>query len=114
MSKSLDFNALKKRHLTITLRDKEKTTLMLTMPTKRDMERLISMSENLQAMKDTSDVDLDIMDDLYIICAELMSRNKADIEVMPEQLEKCMDFEDIMLFFTTYMNFINDITSVKN
>ena len=110
MNKSLNFNNVKKEYLTITLRDENKTTIMVGTPTKSDLTELAIMYENLKGGEN----DIDQIDDLYNLCAKLMNRNKGGIKITAEHLSECMDVEDIMLFINAFMSFVNDLANAKN
>jgi hypothetical protein len=110
MAKSLDFNTLPKRYLTVTLADENKTTLMIGTPTKQIMDDMIV----LQNLKDNVDVGTEVMDELYGACARIMNRNKGGIRIEKELLEEIFDFEDILIFFNAYTNFISEINQSKN
>ncbi len=110
MSKSLNFNNVKKQYLTITLRDEEQTTIMVGTPTKSDLTELATMYDDLK----NGENDIDQIDDLYILCAKLMSRNKGGIKITAEHLSDCMDVEDIMLFINAFMEFVNELANAKN
>ena len=112
MAKTLDFNAIKKRYLTVKLADEKNTTLLVGTPTKAIMSDLMTIQAGLDTLGD--DADADAMDDLYRACARVMSRNKAGIEITPEYLEEIFDFEDVMTFFAAYMDFMNELASAKN
>ena len=113
MSKSLNFNTVKKHYLTITLADENKTTLMICTPTKALMNTIITLQESITAV-DTSTADMNTLNEMYKACALLMSRNKGGIKITKEQLEEIFDYEDISLFFNTYVDFITEIANSKN
>lgn len=113
MSKTLNFNKLKKQYLTVELADEEKTVLLIGMPAKAIMDDLFTLKENLDAISDGEN-DTEVTDDLYLACAKVMSRNKGGIKITKEKLSDLFDFEDIMIFFNAYMEFIEEITSSKN
>ena len=80
MSKTLNFNTVKKEYLTVTLADEKRTVLMIGTPTKRVMSNLIALNESLEDIHDDSVYSDEIMDNLYESCAKIMSANKAGIE----------------------------------
>ena len=55
-----------------------------------------------------------VIDDLYLACAKLMSANKAGVKITKTKLEKLLDIEDIVVFFTEYMDFVTSIADQKN
>ena len=113
MAKPLDFNKLKKRYLNVTLADERQTTIMIGTPTKAVMDDLLAMRSTLDDVEGDN-VDPEIMDDLYNVCAKVMSRNKGGVTITADHLAECLDFEDIMIFFNAYMDFIGEISDEKN
>ncbi len=113
MAKTLNFNNVKKRYLTVTLADEAKTTLMIGTPTKAIMDDLILLQSSLETIQE-DETNAEATDDLYLACAKVMSRNKGGMKISKEFLENLFDFEDIMIFFSAYMDFIGEITDAKN
>lgn len=113
MANVLNFNNVKKRYLTVTLPDDEKTTLMIGTPTKAIMDNLILLKSGIETLEE-DETNPEALDDLYNACAKIMSRNKSGIKITTEYLSELFDFEDILLFFSTYMNFLSELTNVKN
>ncbi len=113
MAKALNFNNVKKKYLTVTLADENNTTLMIGTPTKAIMDDLIALKGSLEAIEDDA-TDAESTEELYAACARVMSRNKGGVKISKEYIEEIFDFEDIMIFFNAYMDFINEVTSVKN
>ena len=113
MSKPLDFNKVKKRYLTVTLADEKQTTLMIGTPTKAIMDELIVLQSSFETLSE-DDTNAEATDDLYNACAKIMSRNKGGIKVTKNELAEILDFEDILIFFNAYMDFIGEITEIKN
>lgn len=113
MAKPLNFNNVKKKYLTVTLADENNTTLMIGTPTKAVMDDLILLKSSLEAIEEDA-ADNEATDDLFTACAKVMSRNKGGIKISKEYLEEIFDFEDIMIFFSAYMDFITEVTGGKN
>ena len=113
MSKVLNFNNVKKQYLTITLADEKKTTLMIGTPTKSIMNDLIALQSSLETIIEDEN-NIEATNDLYNACARVMSRNKAGVKITSEYLEDIFDFEDIIIFFNAYMEFIEEIGNSKN
>lgn len=110
MARSLNFNNVKKRYFTVTLPNENKTTLLICTPTKEIMDELVSMNDSLTS----SAVQTDVTDELYEICTKIMNHNKGDVKVAKKDIEKLLDFEDIILFIESYTEFINEIVNSKN
>ena len=105
--KSLNFNNVKKSYLNVTLADG--TVLLIGTPTKRIFEELITIKDKL------SDItSIDNLGVLFDICAVVMSHNKTGKEITRDYLEEIYDFEDIILFFKSYLDFVNEIKNEKN
>lgn len=113
MSKAINFNTVKKRYLTVTLTDEKKTTLMIGTPTKAIMDELILLQSSFDVLSE-DEANAEATDDLYNACAKIMSRNKGGIKITKDELAEIFDFEDIMIFFNAYMDFIGEITDLKN
>jgi hypothetical protein len=110
MSKSLDFTKLKKQHLTVTLADEKNTKLLITTPTKKVLDEFLTMKDSLTG--DTAGEEA--INELYAICAKLMSQNKNRKKITTEMVEDLFDFEDLVIFITAYSEFISEVASSKN
>ena len=108
---TLDFRKQKKNYLKVTLNDEKETNLSIMQPTKELFEKMVAMSEE---MTDLASSDLDALDEVYGVCAELMSRNKEGIIVSKSNLENTLDFEDIVIFLNAYSTFVAGIVNGKN
>lgn len=108
MANVLNFNTAKKQYLTITLPDAKQTTIMVCTPTKALLNRLENMETDLTEGSDS------VMDDLYELIAQLMSRNKGGVKITREQLEECLDIEDVIMFIKSYKTFLGTIQNLKN
>lgn len=113
MSQSLNFNNVKKQFLTITLADEKNTTLLVGTPTKAIMDDLMVLQNSMKAVND-NESNIEATEDLYNACARVMSRNKAGVKITKEYLAEILDFEDITIFFSAYMNFIDEVIASKN
>lgn len=113
MAKTLNFNNIKKQYLTVTLADENQTTLLIGTPTKAIMGDLMLLKSNLEKIND-AEMDRDVMSDIYGCCANIMSRNKAGIKIDKKLLERIFDVEDVLLFFTAYVDFVSELATSKN
>lgn len=110
MARSLDFNSMKKKYMTVTLADEAKSVLMIGTPTKAVLDSLLSMKDSLAGDELTDDA----IDDLYDICARIMSRNKTGRVITKETVQELFDFEDIIVFIRAYTDFISEVSGAKN
>lgn len=111
MAKTLDFTTRKKEYLTIKLNDAKKTVLMIGTPTKKILDDFIAIND---LMSDDNGADNEAIDEIYNVCAKIMSFNKGGIEISAEYLSGFFDLEDVMYFFNAYSEFMTSITSSKN
>lgn len=105
MAKPLNFNNIKKRYMTVTLADKDKTCVMITTPTKAILSQMVELQENIEQI----DNELELLDEMYSLVAQIMSRNKGGIEVPQSLIESCMDFDDLKIFISAYFEFVQEL-----
>ena len=111
MANSYDFNKLKPKTMTVTLSDKEKTTLMVMTPSKGLRDDLVSLYENIENTTDNEELE----EALYDVASRVMSRNKQGKYVSPVTLKELYpEPEYIMAFLNAYVDFIGSITQGKN
>lgn len=111
MIKTLDFTSRKKEYLTVKLNDDKKTVLMIGTPTKAILSDFIAINERVN---DGDGADSEAINDLYEVCAKVMSFNKAKTKITADYLGEFFDIEDIMTFFNAYSEFMASVTSAKN
>lgn len=108
---NLNFNNVKKTYMTITLPDDENTKLMIMTPTKSILDKLIGMEEFISGV---DEVGPGVLGDLYNVCAEIMNRNKAGRKITTEYISEVLDFEDLIIFFNAYMEYVGSASNSKN
>lgn len=113
MSTPINFNNMQKRYLSVTLADEKNTTLLIGTPTKAIMDDLISLQNSINTYSE-NETNVDAFDAIYGACARVMSRNKAGVKITKEQLEEILDYEDILIFFSAYLNFVSELKNQKN
>ena len=111
MANSFDFNKLKPKTMTVTLSDKEKTTLLVMTPSKGLRDDLVNLYENIENTTDNEELE----EALYDVASRVMSRNKQGKYVSPVTLKELYpEPEYIMAFLNAYVDFIGSITQGKN
>lgn len=110
MPYALNFNTIKKETFKLTLPDKDQTVINLLPPTKNMINKFLMMDK---ALKNETNQDKQ-MSDVYEIIAELMSINVEKKTFTGKQIEKMLEIEHIMAFFTEYTKFIKGIKNQKN
>jgi len=106
MSKTLDFNTIKKDFIRIVLPDENKTIIKVLPPSKQLYEDVSIVKERLQQLLDADPDDLnneDIVGDIYEIVAKCMSRNSENIIITKQKLEDILDFYDVWKFLDMYV-----------
>jgi len=112
MAKAINFNTVKKEHFTVTLPDKDRTVLLISTPNKSLLTELITIKDSVAQLKE--EINAETMDTLFDICAKLMSRNKGGVDITSEFLSEIFDLEDVLIFLTGYMEYVQGLASSKN
>lgn len=114
MVKKLDFNALEKPVLEITLRNKEQTAVRITAPTEDLVERFVSMAGDIQTLK--SDNTGEIVRAAFELIAELMNCNLDEMSFTAENLrtQYGLKIYDAIVFVKVYLEFLQEIENAKN
>lgn len=110
MAKSLNFNNIKRQYLNVTLNDEKQTVLLVGTPTKAIFDELTGLQETLKA----GDMASDALNDLYGVCAKIMSCNKTGKKITTEYLSEIFGFEELIIFINAYLGFISEIANQKN
>lgn len=113
MAKVLNFNAVKKSYLPVTFADEKKTTILVGTPNKAIMDDLTVLQASIDEIGEDG-ANETTTGELFEACAKIMSRNKAGVKVTKEYLEAVFDFEDVMIFFRAYTEFISEVINQKN
>lgn len=114
MVKTLDFNALEKPVLELTLKDKDRTVVRATAPTEELVERLMSASSELtKVVKDDTG---ETIRALFELIAELMNCNIDGLTFTAEELRDKygMKLYEATVFVKVYLDFIQELNSAKN
>lgn len=109
MAKPLNFNKVKKEYLPVTLPDENETVLLIGTPTKAVFDEFTDLKDKLD-----SSMGDDALDEIYSICARIMSYNKGGIKITKEHISECMDFQDVIIFIHAYTDFITEVSNQKN
>lgn len=114
MIKKLDFNALEKPVLEITLRDKERTIVRVTTPTEDMVERFISMAESVKDLK--NDNNGETIKAAYGLIAELINCNLDEMTFTADSLrdQYGLKLYDALVFVKVYLSFIQELEGAKN
>lgn len=114
MARALDFNSLVKPTLELTMKDDARTVLRVTTPKEALIERLAAGLPELEealAKKDAGTIRAG-----FELAAELMSNNTDLLPVTAEELRDKykLSLEDLVVFFSVYLDFVGEIKNAKN
>ena len=112
--KKLDFNALEKPVLELTLKDEARTVVRATAPTEELVERLTAAASELQTV--INDNTGETVRALYGLIAELMNCNLDGLTFTAEDLRDRYKIKlyDATVFVKVYLEFIQELSSAKN
>lgn len=112
--KSLDFNALTKPTLELTMRDENQSVITVTTPTERLIERLTAgMGELKDVLVNKNE---DATSAAFQLAADIISCNLTGLQVSADDLRDKYRFDlyDLVAFFKVYMEFIAELQNAKN
>ena len=114
MENVLNFNRHRPPILAVEMLDDEHTVLRITPPTVELQEELRANSADFTALLNGGDDEKRAA--LYDLAARLMSCNRNMRKVTPEQIRDTyrLDEEDLVVFYTTYVEFLRGIENAKN
>lgn len=114
MAKSLDFNSVQRPTLELTMKDDARTVIRVSMPKEALIERLSAGLSELREI--VAQQDGESIRALFELAADLISCNRNFVTVTAEDLRDKyhMDFEDLTIFFSAYLDFVNEIQNAKN
>lgn len=114
MRKTLDFNSIERPVLEITMKDDGHTKISLVTPTEALIERL---QANASAITETTKQGTaESIKTVFTLMADFINCNLENITVTAEELRDKyrMRLEDAVVFFSVYMDFIEEIKTAKN
>lgn len=111
---TLNFNRYRPPILEVLLFDKEETTLQVTPPTVELQEELRARASDFNALLTGGDEEK--REALWDLAARLMSCNRNMRKITPENLRKKYKLveDDLIVFFESYVSFIQGIENAKN
>lgn len=114
MRKTFDFNSYDKPELEITLKDEAQTKVVMYAPTVELIEKLQTASSEIKGV--VSKGNAEGINAMYNLMAELVNCNVSGITVTGEELrgKYKMELVDVIVFYSLYMDFIDEIKAAKN
>ena len=113
MARVLDLNSVQRPTLELTLMDDDRTLLRVSMPTEGMVSELQAMTSDLKKVEKG---DREAVELIYDLAARLLSCNRDRIQVTAEELrgKYRVDLESLLIVYSAYMDFINEISNQKN
>ena len=114
MAKSLDFNSLQRPTLELTMCDDAQTKIRLVCPYEKLIEKLETVGPELtETMKKN---DASAIRAVYEFAAELFSCNDMGTKITAEDIRDKyrLGLESMIVFFSAYVDFIDEIKNAKN
>ncbi len=114
MAKMLDFNSYRRPTLLLRMKDDGQTKLHVTTPTVELVEELRANLVELQAALTGNDATASHA--VYELAAKLINCNLDGVVTTAEELATKfeMNLEDMTMFFTAYMDFLEETKNAKN
>lgn len=117
MARILDFNTFKEPILDIVLADERKTRLRLKTPSKAVVDKLQHILRILSTYENKNDEELIALgagEEIYDTAHILLNNNLENKEFSRAEVEKLFDYSDLTILFTYYLEFLNEISNLKN
>jgi hypothetical protein len=114
MNKTFDFNSYDKPKLEIILKDEARTKVVICTPTVALIEKLQTTASEIKGI--VSKGNDEGINAMYDLMAELVNCNESGITVTSEELREKykMELVDVIVFYSLYMDFIDEIKAAKN
>ncbi len=118
MTKRFSFKREKTPSWEIELNDEQSTVLHIIIPSKGLYAMVEGLMDRLTAISE-ADADAnasDIVKEIYMIAAEIISRNEEQLTISGAELEEKygVSLEFLIAFFHGYIDFVEENTSGKN
>ena len=114
MAKTLDFNIINPPTLPLIMRDERRTEIIVSTPTEQLVEELQALAPELTKILNVGDADS--IQAVYGLAAKLISCNRSGLQVTAEDLRDKykLNLEALVVFYSVYLDFINEIINAKN
>ena len=103
----LDFTKSVKQHFPVNMIDNQ--TIRVRMPTKRVFAALIELQDKLAKLVTLNSNISAQLDEIYGLCATILSNNLDQKEISSDYLSDLLDLEDLRIFYKAYADFVNSV-----
>lgn len=114
MERTLDFNSVKRPSMLLTMKDEAKTKIHVSTPTEALVEELQTVSAEMDSVLSAGDSES--VKASFDLAARLINCNSDGIRVTADELrgKYNIDLVDLVLFFSIYTDFVDEIGKAKN
>lgn len=114
MQKNLNFNKVNRPTLLLTMPDEAQTQLKVGTPSEALIQELTERAPELENIMKSGNKEA--INEMYILAAKLISCNRDFIPVTADDLrgKYGLDFEALVIFYSTYLDFIEAVNNEKN
>ena len=114
MPKKLDFNTINPPVLELVMPDADKTQIDVTTPSEKLVEELQTIAPHMSEALAADDNET--IPAIYDLAARLISCNRQKLQVTVDDLRNKykLNLEALLVFYNTYLDFLNEITDAKN
>jgi len=108
----LDFTKSVKQYFPVNMTDNQ--TIRVRMPTKRVFAALIELQDKLSRLVTLNTNIAAQLDEIYDLCARILSNNLDQKEISSDYLSDMLDLEDLRIFYKSYADFVNSVLNGAN
>ena len=113
MARTLDLNNVQQSFMDLTLQDDAHTVVHLDITTEANVNKLLSISADLEKLKSGNREGLDAV---YDLAAQIINCNLDYFTTTAQELrgKYRMNMYTLIAFFSAYLGFINELSNQKN
>ena len=114
MPKTINFNNINRPYLRLIMQDDAQTTIDVTTPTEALVEELTAAAPELEGVLET--MDANSIRAVYDLAARLISCNLMGLPVTVDDLrgKYRMNLDSLIVFFSAYVECVEELTNAKN
>lgn len=108
----LDFAKTTKQLFAINMTDNQ--FVRVRMPNRRVFTVLLELQDRLAALTSLSTETAAELDEIYVLCAAILSNNADQKEIASDYLADMLDIEDVRILLDAYLAFVNNVLNGKS
>lgn len=111
---TFDFNKIRRETFDVILPNDKEVSLHILRPTKAQLEEYISSAEEINKINETKKVSAEQQKLLVEIGVNILSRNKENRIFTTDEVNKIFDIDDLFMLFDAYLDYVFDLSNLKN